>query len=727
MNILNRLKIRKKLIIGFGIIFFLLTVISVISYINIQRVIKQTKKLDTLLHEADRRSAAMFSSAQWAYPFFQESTLLVRYLQSDNIDEQRLLFKKFEETGKDFQSSKKELESYMDSPEEKEKFKLISNFQQLVLNESIKLIAVRDGEGEYGQNTKEAVLKFFVTISPFINEIDDLNNIESLRLKDIQADAQKASMDVENTGRRVNIIILTALFAGLIIGISAAFLIGNSITQPINNTMGLIKAIAEGRGDLTQRLKVNSNDEVGIFSLYFNKFIEGMQDMVRGIFVISGEVASTSSNIRRSSEYMHKSTQTQLKAIEESSSSTVEVAASIKAVSNTTNNLLASTEMASSSVQEMTASIGEVSNNAERLSLSVEETSSAIIEMVASIKEVASHAEILFEKAEEMASSIMQINGAVKEIEGYSKEQASLASKVRGDATGLGMEAIKKTSEGIENIKEEVTNTASIIHILGSRSNEIGKILNVIDDVAKAINLLALNASILASQAGEHGKGFAVVANEIKRLANNTAESTKEITNLITGVQGEVKKAVDSMERSLIRVEEGVQLSMDAHDTLSKISDSANLSVDMAKRIENATIEQSNGASLVAEGIQSINNMVKDIKRATAEQFRASEEIVKATEGMRIITKGVQVATSEQASGSKHINQIVIEIVDRMKIIASATHEEMVASDMVVKAIETIKIEAENNTQLASELDSMVKSLDTQSILLKERMEGFKI
>ena len=94
---------------------------------------------------------------------------------------------------------------------------------------------------------------------------------------------------------------------------------------------------------------------------------------------------------------------------------------------------------------------------------------------------------------------------------------------------------------------------------------------------------------------------------------------------------------------------------------------------------------------------------------------------------MRIITKGVQIATSEQASGSKHINQIVIEIVDRMKIIAKATHEEMVASDMVVRAIETIKIAAENNTQLASELDNMVKSLDTQSILLKERMEGFKI
>ena len=174
MNFIKNLKIRYKLIVGFGVILLFLIVVSAVSYINIDKVINQTRKVDNLLSEADRRSTAMFLSAKLAYPVFNEFNLLIQYLQTDDIDGQKLLFKEFDETGKFFQSSLKEIEGYMDSENEKEKFKVISDFQQTILNDAAKLIATRDGEGEYGVNTKVGVSKFFNTIKSFTKSIDNL-------------------------------------------------------------------------------------------------------------------------------------------------------------------------------------------------------------------------------------------------------------------------------------------------------------------------------------------------------------------------------------------------------------------------------------------------------------------------------------------------------------------------------------------------------------------------
>src|SRR5204862_523874 len=117
-------------------------------------------------------------------------------------------------------------------------------------------------------------------------------------------------------------------------------------------------------------------------------------------------------------------------------------------------------------------------------------------------------------------------------------ETARLAEEVTR-AAGSGVDAINQTIEGINKIKDSSEDAVKVIASLGSKIGEIGKILNVIDDVAEQTNLLALNAAIIAAQAGEHGKGFAVVADEIKDLAERAGASTKEIAELIKGVQFE--------------------------------------------------------------------------------------------------------------------------------------------------------------------------------------------
>src|SRR6185436_12957981 len=112
-----------------------------------------------------------------------------------------------------------------------------------------------------------------------------------------------------------------------------------------------------------------------------------------------------------------------------------------------------------------------------------------------------------------------------------------------------GTDAVLRTIDGIDKIRDSTRLMATVIKSLGSRIQEIGNILNVIDDVAEQTNLLALNAAIIAAQSGEHGRGFAVVADEIKDLAERTGASTKEIADLIRGVQEQSKNAVAAINK----------------------------------------------------------------------------------------------------------------------------------------------------------------------------------
>ncbi len=519
------------------------------------------------------------------------------------------------------------------------------------------------------------------------------------------------------------------LYGMLTVGATTILLglfISGVITRPVDRTVAMLKAIAEGKGDLTQRLDVTSNDEIGMFGNWFNKFVDGMQHMVKEIFGISREVSSASKEIEASSREIIGAVQTQMLAAEDTSTSIKEMDASIKTVAEEADSLNTSSIVVSESARAMSASVDEVKVNIEKLFYSASSTTSSINEMAISINQVASHVDDLFKKTEEVVSSIIEIGSKVKDVENYSRTQAELAERVRVDAEDLGMASVVKTKEGIEKVSEEVASTALVINRLGERSKEIGKILTVINDIADTTHLLALNATILAAQAGEHGKGFAVVARQVKDLATKTTSSTKEIAGLINVVQSEVAVAIESMQRSSEKVEDGVRLSRDAQGALIKILDSTRRSFDMAKMIEKATIEQTKGAGQITSAAQMISDMVGDIKNAANEQSQAAKEILKDTLQMKEFMEKVKLSTNEQSRESKHVSEAIFNVVEKIKRVAGATSEQMVFSKRIVSAVETVKKAAEDNAALASRLERTVKEMNKQAETLRDNVGSFK-
>lgn len=513
---------------------------------------------------------------------------------------------------------------------------------------------------------------------------------------------------------------------GIILAV-IAFLLSSVVISGIGRINSALKDIAEGKGDLTRRLEVKTQDEIGMLGTWFNKFVDGMQETVKGVNVASREVVDIAGKLSVSSQKVRHSADLQLRATEETSSSITEMEASISSVAEASEQILHSTDTVASSVLEMSASVDEIADSMTKLSDSVDTSTSSITEMGASIKQVAIHVNDVSGFADEIISSVEEISATISEIARYAGEQTLLSQKVKTDAASIGMESVRKTMNGMDRIKEEVSSTSVIINRLGERSEAVGQVLKVINNVTEATSLLSLNAAILAAQAGEHGRGFAVVADEIKELAEQTAASTKEISGLVKAFKDDVTAAIVSIERSSKGVDEGVELSWEAHSALDKIAGSTDQSLEMARRIETATREQSKGVNLVAESIQKMSGMVGEIKKATDEQKKGAEGIVRAAEQMGDIARMVKVSTFQQAKESKYTSEAVSDVAQKIKSVVRAIEEQKLAAARIVNAMEMVKKTGEDSVVLSADLDINVEKLNRQASSLKDEMGKFKV
>ncbi|HEX8794260.1 MAG TPA: methyl-accepting chemotaxis protein, partial [Polyangiaceae bacterium] len=305
----------------------------------------------------------------------------------------------------------------------------------------------------------------------------------------------------------------------------------------------------------------------------------------------------------------------------------------------------------------------------------------------------------LLQAAETTNASMTEMEQSIGVVERNATQTAMLAETVIKDAD-RGRVAVNATRKGTEGIRTASRAAGDSLRALAGRITDIGAILTVIQDVAERTNLLALNASIIAAQAGEHGKGFAVVADEIKDLAERAGASTREITDLIKTVQAESKNAIAAVERGAHNVDRGVEVSNEAERALKKILESSQKSTNMVRAIARATVEQAKGSKQVTDAIGRIAETVQQIAAATAEQARGSELIMKSAEKMRIITQHVERSSQEQARGGRQISS-AIENISNMVGQLNASHKTQ-ASGATQLLASAAKIEQASSQQAGS-------------------------
>ncbi|MGE8407134.1 MAG: methyl-accepting chemotaxis protein [Pseudomonas sp.] len=283
-------------------------------------------------------------------------------------------------------------------------------------------------------------------------------------------------------------------------------------------------------------------------------------------------------------------------------------------------------------------SIDQLRDLVATINLSAEEVASAVEDTQNTARQLAKASE---HQAQQIADASMAVGDMAESIDRVS-EHAYESAKVAERSVAIankGNEVVHNTIHGMDNIREQIQDTAKRIKRLGESSQEIGDIVNLIDDIADQTNILALNAAIQASMAGEAGRGFAVVADEVQRLAERSSSATRQIEALVRAIQVDTNEAVISMEQTTAEVVRGARLAQDAGVALAEIegvsqtlaelihsiSDAAQLQTSSAGQISHTmaiiqqiTSQTSSGSTATAESIGDLARMASEMRRSVS-------------------------------------------------------------------------------------------------------------
>ncbi len=667
MTWFNDIRVGTKLLGGY---LLLATILALIGFEGVQALDRTAAQADMMFK--DRLQPAVMLGAVGTN--FNHSRLTQHEIvqSSDSPDAQREFEGKFDA---DVAAAGAELDAYSKTflvDEEQRLLGVVRDQLRKYRSEQEELLRILGDSHADAPTRKANALSFLLrrSVTDFAHEI--ANNVDALaRLQEKLASEQHEQINSDAKNLRRTFAVVIAFSVLLALGL--ALVLTRNITNPLAQVRAAAEAIAEG--DIDQKIEVRRRDELGQMLAAFARmigFLRGLASvadqvakgdltvatkprsdkdvlsaalagMVQGLKVMIVDLrqtvaqqAASSDEISAAATQIARGAERQAAASEETSTTMVEMAAQIENVAKSTQALSANVDETSSSIQEMGASIEQGAKNATNLLGSVEETASTI---------------------EQMAGTIRSVSAKVKQVDEVSKEAARVSSQ--------GGEKLSRTINGI-----------------GASSRDISKIVKVIEEIADQTNLLALNAAIEAARAGDAGKGFAVVAEEVKRLAERSMASTREISTFVESVQRDTSQAVELTQSILSQIV----------DTVTKTS-----------------------------------SLVGDVYTASQEQASSAGQILRTTTNMQHVARQIATGAQQQAGGAREIVKAV-EAMNRMtQQVADATREQKKGGDGIVKAMEQISTVARQNQAATDQLAKTTHILVREADRLQKSAAGFRV
>ena len=397
--------------------------------------------------------------------------------------------------------------------------------------------------------------------------------------------------------------------AGTLLGLLAVgvvvFVVTRAITRQVDGLNALFGKIAGG--DYQSRAAVTSDDELGQMARSLNATLDATLVLVqskdekdeiqRSIMKLLDEVGGVGSgDLTRDAEVSADITG----AIADSFNYTIEQLRKI------IGRVQAAT-------QEVTTAAAAISADAEQLAGGAEDQAGQIVGVSASL--------------DQMAASIRQVS-----------ENAAVSATVARQALTTarqGNEAVRGTIDGMTRIREQAQETAKRLKRLGETSQEVGQIVQLIDDIADRTGILALNASIQAAAAGDAGRGFAVVAEEVERLAVRATDATKKIAGLVRAIQGETTEAVAAMERNIQEVVGGSKVAVQAGQSLAEIETVSGRLDDLIRSISTAAQQQAKGSDELAKSMTEINQITRHTATGTKQTAESVGDLARLADDLR--------------------------------------------------------------------------------------------
>ncbi|MDH3972793.1 MAG: methyl-accepting chemotaxis protein [Deltaproteobacteria bacterium] len=498
------------------------------------------------------------------------------------------------------------------------------------------------------------------------------------------------------------------------------------VSRSVESITASVKEI--GSGNLTVHIRQGDDDDE-----IFNELALAINEMTGRLINTISKLTYSAGNIDKMAGDIYKETAEVKDIARDQKEVSHDMASSVNDVKNSIQEIYESIEslkMASSeSIGEiallnedarmMVRNISELKPIVEKSSLRVGNMTGYVINEAKTIKGLKDHCENVLKSVEGVATAINEMN--------INNEGAGLlAQKVLAHAE-VSAKKVEETVKGIAQSREIVESSSRIMEEVDERSDEISEVVEIINGITDRTKLLALNASIIAAEAGEYGKSFAVVADEVEKLSNMITSSTEDIKELVGGLQSWAGKGISSMKEGLHSIDESVALAESAGKTFEKIFESSHKAADASAGLLGSGKEQSTGILNAFESAKTIQSMIGKISVQSQEEASRSNEINSLMHDMRGLMERVNSAVEKRSSSTEMISESYEVINEMLHHIQEASQRQYEKGEEIVAGTERITKSSGVNVDSSEKLNSLVKPLKELSAILKEEVESFKM
>jgi len=510
-----------------------------------------------------------------------------------------------------------------------------------------------------GQNLKAT---FDYTTVPYVPSLQ----AAQVYIDAVNAEIDQATADLAAAANTARIAGLLAALLSTVIGLVIAVAISRTITKGLGQLRTASIGIAAG--DLDQRVDIEGRDELGQVAASFRSMMDYLHGLATAAEALAAndltvEVQPKSDADVLSRGFVHL-IEAQRDMVDELRSVTVTLVQMSGMLGETASQNQIATAQVAEAVGQMAAGAVDLAHNSSEARDEV-----ALLRSVAD--EVATDADATGVKVVEASTTLEELNGAIRDTSVASTEVGSVSDAAATAAT-KGTAAVDQVVAGMARIKTAVDESAVKVADLGAKSDQIGAIVETIDDIAAQTNLLALNAAIEAARAGEMGKGFAVVADEVRKLAERSGRATKEIASLIDEVQKVTADAVLAMNAGAAEVESGTLVAAHSGEALNEIAGSVTATRAAVARIAGA-VERMNAASAgVTEAMDGIAMMAGMTSNSATSMALNTITAIGSLESIAAVSEESSAASEEIAATAEEISAQSDEVVTAARSLSDA-------------------------------------------------------